>query len=452
MGISATCKDCTKAWRHDLEHDEDDARAPSKHEAQSHGGATAAPLDERADFGPTLLWAPRLGGLQGARLNLFEYQGRDLYERFQIPCAKGFVVESMAELESKIAQAHYPVVAKAQVLVGGRGKAGGVKFADNPAQLRDVTKSILGLDIKGHVTRKVMVAQKLDFAREFYASFLIDRASRRHMLIFSADGGVEIESVSESRIFKTTIDPMTGFQPFHARAVLLKSGLTPDVQKQVASLLAKLYRMFVDMDAELCEINPLALLRDGTVVAGDAKVVLNDSALFRHKEFQRRDESLTDLEAEARERGVALVQLDGDIGVMANGAGLTMATLDALNNFGGKAGVFLDLSGTDDPEKVAQAVRLMKKAKPAVMLLNLFGGITKGDTVAKGLVQVLQKEGVDFPIITRIKGTNAKEANEILHSFGLETAATLREAAEKATAMAKNPGKYKIVKATHGGA
>ncbi|MEA3144201.1 MAG: succinyl-CoA synthetase beta subunit [Thermoplasmata archaeon] len=386
-------------------------------------------------------------------MNLFEYQGRELYEQYGIPCAKGFVVASMQELEAKIAQAHYPVVVKAQVLVGGRGKAGGVKFADNAQQLREVTKSILGLDIKGHVTKKVMVAQKLDFAREFYLSLLVDRASRRHMMIFSPDGGVEIESVPEERIFKATIDPLTGFQPFHARAVLLKSGLDADTQKQIGALMAKLYTLFVKMDCELAEVNPLAVLRgDGKVVAGDAKVVLNDSALFRHKEFQQKDESMTDLEQEAREKGVALVQLDGNIGVMANGAGLTMATLDALTHFGAKPSVFLDLSGTDNPEKVAEAVRLMKKAKPAVMFLNLFGGITKCDTVAKGLVQVLQKEGVEFPIITRIKGTNAKEANDILHSFGLETANTLQEAAQKAAEMAKSPTKYKIVKATHGGA
>jgi succinyl-CoA synthetase beta subunit len=381
-------------------------------------------------------------------MNLYEYQGRELYERFGVPCAKGFVVESMAELDQKAAQAHFPVVVKAQVLVGGRGKAGGVKFADNAQQLREVTQSILGLNIKGHITKKVMVAQKLDFKAEYYASFLIDRATRKFMLIFSPDGGVEIESVPENRIFKTTIDPLSGFQPFHARAVLLHSGLDGDTQKQIGIMLEKLYAVFVKMDAELVEVNPMAKLADGRVVAGDAKVVLNDSALFRHKEFQQRDETMTELEQEAKNKGVALVELDGNIGVMANGAGLTMGTLDALTQFGGKAGVFLDLSGTDNPEKVAEAVRLMKKAKPAVMFLNLFGGITKCDTVANGLVSVLRKEGVEFPIITRIKGTNAKEANEILHSFGLETANTLQEAAKKAAEMARAPGQYKVVKAS----
>jgi succinyl-CoA synthetase beta subunit len=380
-------------------------------------------------------------------MNLFEHQGRELYERYGIPCAKGYVVESMTDLESKIGGTQFPVVVKAQVLVGGRGKAGGVKFADNAAQLREVTKSILGLDIKGHITKKVMVAQKLDFAREYYLSFLVDRATRKHLMIFSPDGGVEIESVPEERLFKVAIDPLSGFQPFHARAVLLKSGLDGETQKQIAKIMATLFKMYVEMDAELCEVNPLASLKDGRVVAGDAKVVLNDSAVFRHPEFKQRDENLTELEQEAREKGVALVMLDGNIGVMANGAGLTMGTLDALSQFGGKAGVFLDLSGTDDPEKVAQAVRLMKKAKPAVMFLNLFGGITKCDTVANGLVSVLQKEGVEFPIITRIKGTNAKEANEILHRFGLETANTLQDAAKKASEMALNPSKYKVIRA-----
>jgi succinyl-CoA synthetase beta subunit len=394
----------------------------------------------------TLLSVPQVAPVRKA-VNLFEYQGRDLYERFGVPCAKGFVVDSMEDLEGKASQAHFPVVVKAQVLVGGRGKAGGVKFAKDASELREAARSILGLDIKGHVTRKVMVAEKLDFRDEFYCSLLVDRATRKHLLIFSPDGGVDIESVPEDRIFKATIDPLSGLQPFHARAVLLPSGLDAPTQAHVAAILSKLYAIFTQMDCELVEVNPLARLADGRVVAGDAKVVLNDAALFRHKEFVQRDETMTDLEQEAKDKGVALVQLGGDIGVMANGAGLTMATLDALASFGGKAGVFLDLSGTDNPEKVAEAVRLMKKAKPRVMFLNLFGGITKCDTVAKGLVAVLQKEGVEFPIITRIKGTNAKEANEILKSFGLETAGTLQQAAEKATQMAKEPGKYKVVRA-----
>lgn len=365
-------------------------------------------------------------------MNLFEYQGRDLYERFDVPCAAGFVVASLDELNAHIDDAPLPAVIKAQVLIGGRGKAGGVKFADDKATLRRHVESILGMDIRGHTAHKVMVAEKLDFAEEYYLSLVIDRAARKFMMIFSPDGGMDIESVPEDRLFKVVIDPLTGFQPFHARAALAASGLDGATQKQIGTVMARLYRLFTEMDCELVEVNPLAKLADGNVVAGDSKVTLNDSALFRHPEFKQRDETLTDLEQEARDKGVAFIQLDGNIGVIANGAGLTMATLDALNQFGGKAGVFLDLSGTDDPDKVAEAVLLMKRAGPDVMLLNLFGGITKCDTVAKGLVKVVKEHGIDFPIITRIKGTNEKEAKHILQEYGFRTANTLQEAARMA--------------------
>lgn len=370
-------------------------------------------------------------------MNLFEYQGRELYERFNVPCAAGFVVASLDELDARVGNAPLPAVVKAQVLVGGRGKAGGVQFAGDAAGLRQHVADILGMDIRGHTVHKVMVAERLDFAAEYYLSFLIDRASRKFMMIFSPDGGMDIESVPEGRLWKVVIDPLTGFQSFHARAALAASGLDAATQRQVAAVMAKLYRLFTDMDCDLVEVNPLARLSDGRVVAGDAKVTINDSALFRHPEFKRRDETLTDLEQEARDKGVAFIQLDGNIGVIANGAGLTMATLDALNEFGGKAGVFLDLSGTDNADKVAEAVLLMKRAAPDVMLLNLFGGITKCDTVAKGLVKVVKEHGIDFPIITRIKGTNEKEAKQILHEFGFRTANTLQEAAKLASQVGK---------------
>lgn len=371
-------------------------------------------------------------------MNLFEYQGRDLYERFHVPCARGFVVESLEDLEARVADVQYPVVVKAQVLVGGRGKAGGVRFAHDEAELRTHVGNILGMDIKGHVANRVMVAQMLDFAAEYYLSFLIDRNTRGYMMIFSPDGGVDIEGVPEDRLFKVPIDPLTGFTDAHARQALRHSGLDVETQAQVEDLMASLYGMFTGMDAELVEVNPLAKTTDGTVVAADSKVVINDSALFRHPEFQQRDESLTDLEQEARDQGVALIELDGNIGVIANGAGLTMATLDALTHFGGRPRTFLDLSGTDNEEKVAQAVRLMKKSKPGVMLLNLFGGITRCDTVARGLVHVIEDEGVDFPIITRIKGTNEAQAKEILAKHDFEVANTLQEACEKASRMAKD--------------
>ncbi len=378
------------------------------------------------------------GGLVAGDVDLYEYQGRDLYERFNIPCAKGFVVTSMDELEQQLGNVEYPVVVKAQVLVGGRGKAGGVKFAHNEAELREHTEAILGMDIKGHIAEQVMVAQMLDFAEEYYCSFLIDRNSRGYMMIFSQDGGMDIESVPEERLAKISIDPLEGFTDAHAEAAFDKTTFDDATKAGVKDLMANLYTMFVEMDAELVEVNPMAKTTDGTIVAADSKVTINDSALFRHPEFDQRDQSLTELEQEARDQGVALVELDGNIGVIANGAGLTMATLDALTHFGGKPRTFLDLSGATDPEKVAQAVRLMKKSNPGVMLLNLFGGITRCDIVAEGLVSVIDNEGVDFPIITRIKGTKEAEAKEILARYGFEVADTLQEAAQKATAMAKD--------------
>ncbi len=381
----------------------------------------------------------RFIGAPSRRLvDLYEFQGRDLYERFDIPCAKGFVVTSMDELESHMDSVAYPVVVKAQVLVGGRGKAGGVKFAHNADELREHTQSILGMDIKGHVAHQVMVAQMLDFAEEYYCSFLIDRNARGYLMIFSQDGGMDIESVPEERLAKISISPLEGFTDAHADAAFEKTTFDDATKEGVRDIMHKLYKMFVEMDTELVEVNPMAKTTDGAIVAADSKVTINDSALFRHPEFQQRDQSLTDLEQEARDQGVALIELDGNIGVIANGAGLTMATLDALSHYGGQPRTFLDLSGATDPEKVAQAVRLMKKSNPGVMLLNLFGGITRCDVVAQGLVSVIDNEGVDFPIITRIKGTKEAEAKEILASYGFTVADTLQEAAQKATEMAKD--------------
>jgi succinyl-CoA synthetase beta subunit len=379
-----------------------------------------------------------MGLLSRRFVDLYEYQGRDLYERFDIPCAKGFVVTSMDELDAEMANVTYPVVVKAQVLVGGRGKVGGVKFAHNADELKEHTAAILGMDIKGHIAKQVMVAQMLDFADEYYCSFLIDRNSRGYMMIFSQDGGMDIEAVPEARLAKISINPLEGFTDAHAEAAFAKTTFDAETKAEVKGVMEKLYKMFVEMDTELVEVNPLAKTTDGKVVAADSKVTINDSALFRHPEFQQRDQSLTDLEQEARDQGVALVELDGNIGVIANGAGLTMATLDALTHYGGKPRTFLDLSGATDPEKVAQAVRLMKKSKPGVMLLNLFGGITRCDVVAQGLVSVIENEGVDFPIITRIKGTKEAEAKAILAHYGFEVADTLQEAAQKATAVAKD--------------
>ena len=363
-------------------------------------------------------------------MKLYEYQGRQVFEKIGVPSPKGVVVSSMEELEKVKDQLSYPLVIKAQVLVGGRGKAGGIQFAENWDEAKAKTKQVLGMNIKGLTVEKVFLVEKLDFAREFYLSVLLDRSTRTPLVLFSTEGGVEIESVAEEKIRRVHVHPHTGFQPYHSRVLFTGLGLDKGIQSQVESILAKLVDGFHKMDAELLEINPLAVTPDGRVLAADAKVILDADADWRHPEFEEPVEEKTALEREADEKGIAFIQLEGDIGIIANGAGLTMATLDAIKYYGGEPGIFLDLGGTDNPEKVRECVLLMRKAAPKVMLLNLFGGITKSDTVAKGLKMVLDSEKIDFPIVTRIKGVNEEEARAILKEAGLYTTNTLQEAAE----------------------
>jgi succinyl-CoA synthetase beta subunit len=252
----------------------------------------------------------------------------------------------------------------------------------------------------------------------------------------SASGGMDIESVPDEKIFKEWINPLIGIQPFNIRNIVTKLKTGKEEGKDLSKVLFKIYHLFRDYDCELVEINPLIITSSGGVLALDSKVIINDDALFRHPDIISENIELTPLEKDAREKGITFIQLDGEIGVIANGAGLTMATLDALTNFKGKGGVFLDLGGTDDPEKVKQAFELMKKAKPKVIFLNLFGGITKCDTVAKGVKAVISKEGIDCPVITRIKGMNEDIAKDILKDAGLITATTLEDAAKRSCDLA----------------
>jgi len=360
-------------------------------------------------------------------MKLFEYQGKELFSKFDIQVPKGSLVNTKEDL-SKL---NYPVVLKAQVLIGGRGKAGGIKKAKNAQEAKENYNKINGLDIKGYTVKKILAEEMVGIKKELYMSITLDRSKRMPLLMISAEGGMDIESVAEEKIFKEWINPLIGIQPFHLRGVIGKIGLEKEEGKAVSQVIKKLYKMFRSYDCELVEINPLIISTEGTVIALDSKVVINDDALYRHPDINIEDEELTDLEKDAKEKGIAFIQLGGNIGVIANGAGLTMATLDALTHFDGNAGVFLDLGGTDDPEKVKQAFELMKKAKPRVILLNLFGGITKCDTVAKGVKAVITKEGIDCPVITRIKGMNEDIAKDILKDAGLITAVDLQDAAKR---------------------
>jgi succinyl-CoA synthetase beta subunit len=363
-------------------------------------------------------------------VKLYEYQGRQVFERFGIPTPSGVVVSSMEELEKVRSSLKYPLVIKAQVLVGGRGKAGGIQFADTWEHAVAKTRQVLGMDIKGLTVEKVFLVEKLDFAKELYCSVSLDRATRTMLILYSEEGGVEIEAVPDEKIRKVHVHPSTGFQPYHARAIFAGSRLPAEQQKQVQAILVKLVGAFHSMDAELLEINPLAVTPSGKVLAADAKVILDDDASWRHTDFEEPSEEKTALEREAEEKGIAFIQLAGKIGIIANGAGLTMATLDAIKHYGGEPGIFLDLGGTDNAEKVRECVLLMRKAEPTIMMLNLFGGITKSDTVAKGLKMVLDQEKIPFPIVTRIKGVNEEEARAILKEAGLYVTNTLQEAAK----------------------
>jgi succinyl-CoA synthetase beta subunit len=372
-------------------------------------------------------------------MKLLEHQGKRILQEAGIPVPRGVLVTDPARFAEEAREAPYPSVVKAQVLVGGRGKAGGIQFANDPREAEAHTTKIIGMQISGLRVDSVYIEERLDVGKELYAACLIDRSTRKTLLLFSPDGGIEIESVPEERIARIQIDPLAGFQPFHARQALavLGNDYGPDERKQIATMLRRLYIAFKARDAELLEINPLVITKDKKAIAADAKAIINDSARFRQTDLESIEEEYTALEREARRENIAFIQLDGTIGVIANGAGLTMATLDALNEYGGNAGVFLDLGGTDDPEQVARAMRLMKKAKPSLILVNLFGGITKCDTVARGIKNVMEQEGLDCPVVARIKGTNEREAKEILKDAGFLTTDTLQDAAKKASELEK---------------
>ncbi len=365
-------------------------------------------------------------------MKLFEYKGKELFKKYDIAVPEGKLVES----EKNFSDLTFPVVLKAQVPIGGRGKAGGIKKADSLKDAKEKLDQIMGMDLRGYKVRKVLAEEMVDIKKELYLSISLDRSKRMPLIMASAEGGMDIESVSDEKIFKEWINPLIGIQSFNIRNIVSKLGLEKEESKEVSKILSKIYRLFREYDCELVEINPLVITNDGHAMALDSKVIINDDALFRHPDITPEHVELTPLEKDAKEKGISFIQLDGNIGVIANGAGLTMATLDALTHFKGKGGVFLDLGGTDDPEKVKQAFELMKKAKPKVIFLNLFGGITKCDTVAKGVKAVISKEGIDCPVITRIKGMNEDIAKEILKDAGLVTATTLQDAAQRSSDLA----------------
>ncbi len=372
-------------------------------------------------------------------VKLAEWRGKEIYRRYGIPLPRGTVVRSPDEAAEAVRTKTVPLpcVAKAQVLAGGRGKGGAVRFATTADELRSTVADLLALEFKGEKVREVLVEERLSIEQEFYVAITLDRSRRLPVLIASRQGGVEIESVEESAIDRQWVHPFTGLSGYHRRQVARTLGLDGAPARALAGILDGLWRAFVAEDAELVEINPLARVGE-SLVALDAKVIIEDDATFRHPQYAAIPDDRTPLEEVAREKGIAFVQLDGNIGVIANGAGLTMATLDVLKEYGGAPGVFLDLGGTDDPKKVTEAFLLMAEARPAAVFLNIFGGVTRCDTVAEGLVAALASVPSDrrFPLVARIRGNNEAEGIALLRQAGIASIPDLREAGRAVVAAA----------------
>ncbi len=379
-------------------------------------------------------------------MDLFEYQGKQLFARFGIPVSAGAVAETVDEAVAAAERVGYPVVVKAQVQVGGRGKAGGVKLANDLDEVRLHAGNILGLDIKGHVVKRVWVEHASDIAEEYYASFTLDRAAKQYLGMLSAQGGVEIEQVaaeSPDALARIEVDPVDGLTEERCRAWVEQARLNPSANDGAVEILMKLYEVFVGADADLVEINPLILTPEGKVHALDAKVSLDDNARFRHPEWDEFTglEKLDPREREAAEKGLQYVGLEGDVGLIANGAGLAMATCDIVHEVGGRPANFLDIGGGASAQVMANALEVITH-DPSVksIFINIFGGITKGEEVAKGIVQALEQVDIAAPIVIRLDGTNAAEGREILRaheSDRLVSKPTMVEAARTAVEFAK---------------
>ena len=381
-------------------------------------------------------------------MDLFEYQGKQYFAKYNIPVSAGGVALTVEEAVVEAEKALYPVVVKAQVQVGGRGKAGGIKLATNADEVRLHAGNILGMDIKGHVVKRVWIEHASDIAEEYYASFTLDRAAKQHLLMLSAQGGVEIEDVAAkdpNAIVKLHINPIVGLPLATARQACIDAKIPEKALDGVADMLVKLYECFTKGDCDLAEINPLILKPTGEVHALDAKVSLDSNAAFRHPEWEEyaATEELDAREQLAREKNLQYIGLDGTVGIIANGAGLAMSTLDVVNQVGGSAANFLDIGGGANAELMTAALEVINSdAKVKSIFINIFGGITRGEEVAKGIVEAVKRVTLRAPIVIRLDGTNAEEGRKILAEAGipdsqLTSRPTMLEAARAAVALAK---------------
>jgi len=376
-------------------------------------------------------------------MDLLEYQGKQLFAQHGVPVPEGRLATSPKEARVAAEELGFPVVVKAQVQIGGRGKAGGIKVANDAAEAESHAEAILGMDIKGLTVHEVWVEPASDIAAEYYAAVVFDRSARKVLLMLSAAGGVEIETVPEEQIARLHVDPLVGFQDFHGRRLAFESGIDADVVRPVGAMLAKLYNAFVQTDAMLVEVNPLIVTGDRKVTALDAKVTVDDNALPRRPEIaEMRNPSAEDPQEQmAKERGITYVKLDGEIGILGNGAGLVMSTLDVVAQAGGRPANFLDVGGGAEASEIVAALQvLLSDDKVKAVLFNIFGGITRCDEVANGILQALDQIDVQVPIVVRLDGTNDEEGRRILEEADapqLHPAKTMLEAAEMVVKLAK---------------
>jgi len=397
----------------------------------AHGGA-----------GPRLREPDRLA----RALDLYEYQGKELFRRYGIPTSDGRLATTPEEARAAAEELGTPVVVKAQVLTGGRGKAGGIKLAESADAADARAADILGLDIRGHTVTKVWIERASDIEREYYLSLTFDRSAKKLLFMFTTQGGIDIEEVAATNpeaLARLHVDPLEGCHAWHGRRLVYDGGVTDlGEQKQIASIVGKLYEVFVGCEAMLCEINPLIVTTDGEVRALDSKFTVDDNALFRHADIaEMRDVGAADpLEALARGKGVTYVKLDGDVGVLGNGAGLTMSSVDAVTFVGGRPANFCDLGGGGDAQGVVDALEVIT-SDPQVraIFFNIFGGITRCDEVARGILQAVEQMGIAYPIVVRLDGTNVEEGRRILEEAALDNLhaeATMLDGARRAVELA----------------
>ena len=380
-------------------------------------------------------------------MDLYEYQGKELFRRFGIPVSEGRLATTPEAARAAAEEIGGQVVVKAQVLTGGRGKAGGVKLADDPQDAEEKARDILGLDINGHVVRKLWIESASEIAKEYYLSITFDRGEKQPLFMLTTQGGVEIEQVADETpeaLARLHVDPLEGYQPWQARRLIYAAGIDdPNEQKQLLSIVEQLYRCFVETDAMLAEINPLVVTPEGEVRALDAKFTVDDNALYKHPDVaEMRDVEAADpLETFAREKGVTYVKLDGDVGILGNGAGLAMSTVDVVAHVGGRPANFCDLGGGGDAEGVVDALEVITR-DPQVrsIFFNIFGGITRCDEVARGILTALDRMDISEPIVVRLDGTNAEDGRRILAEANrpnVHPEATMLDGARRAVELAK---------------